>query len=118
MPHYDYKCADCRHRFEVFQSMKEDKLTECPSCGGQLERLIGAGAGMIFKGSGFYSTDYRSESYKKGQKADKSNSSGSGEQTSSSSKTSDTGSSSKTSDSTKKGATEKGKSQQKPQRSS
>ena len=72
MPHYDYRCRDCGHKFECFQSMSDDKLTECPECGGHLERLIGAGAGLIFKGSGFYVTDYRTDSYRKAARADKS----------------------------------------------
>lgn len=73
MPTYDYKCQKCGHQFEVVQSMKDDRLTDCPveGCDGQLKRLIGTGAGIIFKGSGFYETDYRSASYKKGEKADK-----------------------------------------------
>jgi len=70
MPNYDYKCETCEHVFEVFQSMKDDKLTDCPQekCEGSVKRLLGTGAGLIFKGSGFYETDYRSESYKKGEK--------------------------------------------------
>lgn len=74
MPTYDYKCQKCGHQFEVFQSMKDDRLTDCPleECDGQVKRLLGTGAGIIFKGSGFYETDYRSASYKKGQTADKS----------------------------------------------
>ncbi len=59
MPTYSYKCDACGHRFEQLQSIKDDPLTSCPSCGEeQLRRLIGAGAGLIFKGSGFYQTDY------------------------------------------------------------
>lgn len=74
MPTYDYKCQTCGHQFEVFQSMKDDRLTECPQedCEGPVKRLLGTGAGIIFKGSGFYETDYRSASYKKGETADKS----------------------------------------------
>lgn len=74
MPTYDYKCQKCGHQFEVFQSMKDDRLTDCPleECEGPVKRLLGTGAGIIFKGSGFYETDYRSASYKKGQTADKS----------------------------------------------
>jgi len=72
MPTYDYKCRRCGHRFEVFQSMTDDPVKKCPKCGGEVERLIGAGAGLIFKGNGFYITDYRSESYRKAEKADKS----------------------------------------------
>ncbi|MBY0261310.1 MAG: hypothetical protein K2Q20_03155 [Phycisphaerales bacterium] len=72
MPTYDYHCTACDHRFEQFQSMKDKPLKKCPSCGkSALERLIGIGAAVIFKGSGFYQTDYRSESYKKSAEADK-----------------------------------------------
>jgi putative FmdB family regulatory protein len=71
MPHYDYVCRECGHAFEVFQSMTEDKLTECPQCGGPVERQIGAGAGLLFKGSGFYVTDYRSDSYQRAARAEK-----------------------------------------------
>ena len=71
MPTYDYKCTACEHRFEQFQSMKDKPLRKCPSCGkSALERLIGTGAAVIFKGSGFYQTDYRSEGYKKAAAAD------------------------------------------------
>ena len=66
MPTYDYKCDKCEHQFEKFQSITADALRKCPKCGkNSLKRLIGIGAGVIFKGSGFYETDYRSESYKK-----------------------------------------------------
>jgi len=70
MPTYEYQCEACGHEFEVFQSMKDAKLTDCPveSCEGPVRRLLGTGAGVIFKGSGFYETDYRSESYKAGAK--------------------------------------------------
>lgn len=71
MPTYDYKCTACSHRFEEFQSMKDKPLKKCPACGkNALERLIGTGAALIFKGSGFYQTDYRTESYKKGAQAE------------------------------------------------
>jgi putative FmdB family regulatory protein len=71
MPTYEYKCTKCRHEFEQFQSMKDAALKQCPACKSKsLERLIGIGAAVIFKGSGFYQTDYRSEAYKKAQKAD------------------------------------------------
>ena len=59
MPHYDYRCKKCQHTFEVFQSMKDSPLEKCPQCGGRVERLIGMGGGIIFKGSGFYATDYK-----------------------------------------------------------
>jgi len=73
MPTYDYRCNACEHEFEHFQSMKDAPLKKCPSCGkNSLERLIGLGAGVIFKGSGFYETDYRSDSYKKAAEAEKS----------------------------------------------
>ncbi len=71
MPTYDYKCKKCGHRFELFQSMTDEPLAACPECGGKVERLIGTGAGLIFKGSGFYITDYRSDSYKKAAKSEK-----------------------------------------------
>lgn len=62
MPTYDYKCDNCRHEFEIYQSMKDDKLIKCPSCGeNTLKRLIGTGSGLIFKGSGFYLTDYKNK---------------------------------------------------------
>lgn len=72
MPTYEYKCEKCGHKFDVFQSMKDDRLTDCPleSCDGTVKRLIGTGAGIIFKGSGFYQTDYRSDSYKQAAKSD------------------------------------------------
>lgn len=65
MPTYDYACEKCGHKFEEFQSITAKTLRKCPACGKlALKRLIGAGAGIIFKGSGFYQTDYRSDSYK------------------------------------------------------
>ena len=72
MPTYDYLCQACSHAFESFQSITAKSLSKCPACGKmKLKRLIGAGAGIIFKGSGFYQTDYRSDSYKKAAKAEK-----------------------------------------------
>ena len=72
MPTYDYRCNACGHEFELFQSMSDSVKRKCPDCGKlALERLIGTGAAVIFKGSGFYETDYRSDSYKKGAEADK-----------------------------------------------
>ena len=72
MPNYDYVCQKCGHRFEVFQSMNDAKLEDCPqeNCDGKVRRLLGTGAGLIFKGAGFYQTDYRSSSYKDGAKQD------------------------------------------------
>lgn len=72
MPTYEYRCNACNHEFELFQSMSASVKRKCPECGKlKLERLIGTGAAVIFKGSGFYETDYRSDAYKKAAKADK-----------------------------------------------
>ena len=65
MPTYDYKCNKCGEHFELIQKMTEPAKADCPKCGAPAERLISGGGGLLFKGSGFYSTDYRSESYKK-----------------------------------------------------
>ena len=62
MPTYEYQCKKCKHAFDVFQSMTDDPLKECPECKGEVKRLIGSGSGMIFKGSGFYATDYKRKS--------------------------------------------------------
>jgi putative FmdB family regulatory protein len=71
MPTYDYVCDGCGHAFELFQSMTDSVKKTCPECRKKkLRRLIGAGGAIVFKGSGFYKTDYRSESYKKGAAAD------------------------------------------------
>lgn len=59
MPTYEYKCTQCGHRFEEFQNMSDLPVQTCPECGGKTERLIGTGGGIIFKGSGFYATDYK-----------------------------------------------------------
>jgi putative FmdB family regulatory protein len=89
MPTYDYACDACDHEFEVFESISAEPQKKCPKCKKpKLRRLFGAGAGLIFKGSGFYQTDYRSESYKKAASADK--------PAESSASSSDNGSSSKT----------------------
>src|SRR5271170_7014474 len=75
MPTYDYICDACQHEFEAFESIKADAQTICPTCHEpKLRRKIGAGAAILFKGSGFYQTDYRSESYKKGAAAEKTSS--------------------------------------------
>jgi putative FmdB family regulatory protein len=72
MPTYEYECQNCGHPFEVRQSMKDPHLTDCPQpeCPGPVKRKIGLGSGLIFKGSGFYITDYRSENYKAAAKQD------------------------------------------------
>ncbi len=66
MPTYEYECRDCKEHFEIFQSMKSTPLKDCPKCKGRVTRLIGGGSGIIFKGSGFYATDY-----KKGKKEER-----------------------------------------------
>ena len=71
MPTYDYVCDGCGHAYELFQSMTDGVKKTCPKCGKKkLRRLIGAGGAIVFKGSGFYKTDYRSESYKQGAAAE------------------------------------------------
>jgi putative FmdB family regulatory protein len=73
MPTYDYECSACGHQFEFFQGITEEPIKVCPQCKKRkIRRLIGTGAGLLFKGSGFYITDYRSDGYKKAQKADSS----------------------------------------------
>lgn len=87
MPTYEYECQKCKKTFDLFQSMKDDALKTCPEekCRmkkwgkGPVKRLLGAGAGLIFKGSGFYITDYRSEGYKAAAKKDSGTASGSSE---------------------------------------
>ena len=69
MPTYDYECDACGHTMELFQRISEDPIKKCPECKkNKLRRLFGTGAAIVFKGSGFYETDYRSDSYKKGEK--------------------------------------------------
>jgi putative FmdB family regulatory protein len=98
MPTYDYVCDACGHEFELFQSITDPVKRKCPECSKpKLRRLIGTGAAIMFKGSGFYKTDYRSESYKKQAEADKSHGS-------SEAKSSDAKSESKTSGSESKPA--------------
>ncbi len=80
MPTYEYLCDGCGHRFDEFQSFKDEALKTCPKCReDSLRRLFGTGAAILFKGTGFYETDYRSESYKQAAKADQENSSKSSE---------------------------------------
>ncbi len=64
MPTYEYRCSACKHEFEEFQSISDPPVTICPACGGKTERVITGGVGLIFKGSGFYITDYRNSKYK------------------------------------------------------
>ena len=71
MPTYEYECLRCGHIFDTFQKITDKPLSRCPKCRGKINRRIGAGAGILFKGSGFYATDYRSDGYKKAAKADK-----------------------------------------------
>lgn len=71
MPTYEYRCLKCHKRFEKFQRISDPSVSECPSCGGKVERVITGGSGILFKGSGFYATDYRSESYKKAASKEK-----------------------------------------------
>jgi putative FmdB family regulatory protein len=72
MPTYEYKCRDCGEKFDEFQQINDPPLDSCPICGGPVDRLISGGSGVMFKGSGFYVTDYRSESYKKAAESEKS----------------------------------------------
>ena len=113
MPTYDYQCDACNHKFELFQSIKDALKKKCPECGkSKLRRLFGTGAAIMFKGSGFYTTDYRSDSYKKSAKADASNGeSKSGDSKSGESKSGDSksGGESKSTDSSSKPAASESK---------
>ena len=71
MPTYEYKCLECGEVFEEFQKITDPPITVCKRCGGEVKRLISGGSGLLFKGSGFYITDYRSDSYKKEASKDK-----------------------------------------------
>ncbi len=98
MPTYDYRCKKCDHEWELFQSIKANPIRKCPACGKlSAKRVIGAGAGILFRGSGFYQTDYRSESYKKAAAADKPSQDSSSSSSSSTSSSSDSKSSSSSS---------------------
>lgn len=70
MPTYEYECQKCGHQFELFQSIKDAPKKTCPKCRGKIKRLLGTGAGLIFKGSGFYTTDYRKPGYSEAAKKD------------------------------------------------
>ena len=102
MPTYEYRCNACENKWEEFQPITAAATKKCPACKkNKAERIISAGGGIIFKGSGFYQTDYRSDSYKKGAKAEKSSSDTSktdSSSSSSSSKSESTGSSSSSSE--------------------
>lgn len=76
MPTYDYECCDCGKKFELFQKMTDEPLTACGSCQGRVRRLVGAGAAVIYKGGGFYTTEYRSEEYKQKARQEQQQSSG------------------------------------------
>jgi putative FmdB family regulatory protein len=78
MPTYQYRCTQCGYEFEEFQSITDDPIEVCPACKGKTRRLISGGAGLIFKGSGFYATDYRDKSYKSAAEKEKSSSPPSG----------------------------------------
>jgi putative FmdB family regulatory protein len=79
MPTYEYRCRACGTDFEKFQRMSDEPVADCPKCGAAAERRLSAGAGLLFKGSGFYITDYRSEGYKKAASGESSGGSGGGE---------------------------------------
>jgi putative FmdB family regulatory protein len=105
MPTYDYECDACGHKFELFQSISAPVEKKCPECKKlKLRRLFGTGAAIVFKGSGFYQTDYRSDSYKKAAESDKpsESKSDSKSETKSESKSSDTKKSTDNGKSTKK----------------
>ena len=70
MPTYEYRCPECSNDFELIQKMSDEPVAACPKCGAPAQRRLSAGGGLIFKGSGFYITDYRGESYKKAAKAE------------------------------------------------
>jgi putative FmdB family regulatory protein len=102
MPTYDYRCDACEHEFELFQSITAEPEKKCPECGKKkLRRLIGPGAAIVFKGSGFYKTDYRSESYKKAAAADKPSAANSSSSTSTAAKDSSSSTATKSKESKK-----------------
>ncbi len=73
MPTYDYECLSCNDKFEVFQQMNDQPLDKCPKCEGKVKRLIGSGFGVIFKGSGFYETDYKKKNFSESSKKENTN---------------------------------------------
>ena len=104
MPTYAYRCGNCEHEFDLFQSITAKPVRKCPECSRlKVRRLIGTGAGIIFRGAGFYETDYRSESYKKGEeKAKKSKDGGKDKKKDDKSASASTSTDTKTSSSDKK----------------
>ena len=99
MPTYDYKCLECSHTFEEFHAMNAPSLDNCHECGGKVKKLIGAGSGLIFKGSGFYITDYKNKDTDKKETVEKSDSAGKSADKSAS-KTSETSEKKKSADTT------------------
>ncbi len=96
MPTYDYECDACNHKFELYQGINDEVQKKCPECKkNKLRRLIGTGAAIVFKGSGFYQTDYRSDSYKKAKAADSTSTSSKSESKSEGSSKSESSSKSK-----------------------
>ncbi|MDB2687699.1 zinc ribbon domain-containing protein [Mariniblastus sp.] len=119
MPTYDYICSACDHEWELFQKMSEDHIKKCPACKkNKAVRQFGTGAAIMFKGSGFYETDYRSESYKKSAEADKKKTDDSGSKSDSSSKGESSGKadSSSKSDSSSSSKSDSGGSKKKPKK--
>lgn len=120
MPTYDYECDACGHEFELFQGINDPVQRKCPKCGKlKLRRLFGTGAAVVFKGSGFYETDYRSESYKKAAEKDKKSSEGSsdsGKSEKSAEKSSDKSSSGGESKKSDSGASESKSKSKKPKK--
>jgi putative FmdB family regulatory protein len=106
MPTYEYRCSK-DHHFELFQRISEEPVKVCPECGAPAERLLSPGGGVIFKGSGFYKTDYRSDTYKKAEKADSAGSSGSSDSGGKSSSGSSESKGSSSSDKSSSGGTSK-----------
>ncbi len=86
MPTYEYECPKCQKTFDVFQNIKDKPLRTCPTCKGRVRRRIGTGAGILFKGSGFYQTDYRSDNYRKKAKEEAGKSAATGAASSSNAK--------------------------------
>ena len=91
MPTYEYECMECKYRFEVFQSMKDEPVKKCRKCNGDVRRLFVPGAGIIFKGPGFYVTDYKKNDSQKEERSEQRNDKSSGKVESDSTSTSNTG---------------------------